>query len=408
MAVDRETLYEEVWAEPMTKVAARYDVSSSFLARICERLNVPRPARGYWAQLEVGKAPAKPPLPEARPGDELAWTRGHEPPRVLRALPKPPGEQSPVVKRRRLPRDTRHPLVLEAREHFDSAIESEGGYLRPSKRRLLDLFVPRGTLDRALDTANALFLALEARGYEVTLPETNRHFRRPALDERSKGGRQLYGYRWGPDRPTVTYVGTVAIGLTFFELSEEVEVQNVDGKYVPVAEVPPAKRRPWTHSRDLPSGKLALRASSPYVLATWEKEWREGRQGELERKLPHIISELEAAAVTISKLVEEGERRAEEERQRWEIERERWQRQEAERRRVQNVKESREELFGIISAWGAAKQVESFFEDAERRAASLAEDDRAALLDRLHQARTFLGTTDALQRFLSWKSPEER
>jgi hypothetical protein len=47
MAVSRETLFEEVWKEPMTTVAKRYDVSSNFLARICERLNVPRPARGY-------------------------------------------------------------------------------------------------------------------------------------------------------------------------------------------------------------------------------------------------------------------------------------------------------------------------------------------------------------------------
>jgi methylaspartate ammonia-lyase len=37
--VDRETLYQEVWAQPMTTVAVRYGVSSSFLARVCERLN---------------------------------------------------------------------------------------------------------------------------------------------------------------------------------------------------------------------------------------------------------------------------------------------------------------------------------------------------------------------------------
>lgn len=30
MTVDRDTLYQLVWAEPMTKVAARYGVSSSF------------------------------------------------------------------------------------------------------------------------------------------------------------------------------------------------------------------------------------------------------------------------------------------------------------------------------------------------------------------------------------------
>jgi hypothetical protein len=56
MPVECETLHAQVWAEPMTKVAARYGVSSSFLARVCERLNVPRPARGYWARLAVGKA----------------------------------------------------------------------------------------------------------------------------------------------------------------------------------------------------------------------------------------------------------------------------------------------------------------------------------------------------------------
>ena len=56
MAVSREALFEEVWAEPMLKVAARHGVSSNFLARVCERLNVPHPRRGYWQQLEVGKA----------------------------------------------------------------------------------------------------------------------------------------------------------------------------------------------------------------------------------------------------------------------------------------------------------------------------------------------------------------
>ena len=51
--VSREELYGLVWSEPMTKVAARYEVSSSFLARVCARLNVPRPPRGYWASPET-------------------------------------------------------------------------------------------------------------------------------------------------------------------------------------------------------------------------------------------------------------------------------------------------------------------------------------------------------------------
>ncbi len=51
--VSREQLYAEVWAEPMTKVALKYKVSSSFMARVCNWLNVPRPERGYWAKLAV-------------------------------------------------------------------------------------------------------------------------------------------------------------------------------------------------------------------------------------------------------------------------------------------------------------------------------------------------------------------
>jgi hypothetical protein len=55
----------------MLRVAARFGVSSSYMTRVCTLLNVPRPARGYWAKLAVGKAPGQPPLPEPRPGDAL-------------------------------------------------------------------------------------------------------------------------------------------------------------------------------------------------------------------------------------------------------------------------------------------------------------------------------------------------
>lgn len=41
--VSREMLYKQVWAKPMTELGKEYAVSSSYLARICARLNVPRP-----------------------------------------------------------------------------------------------------------------------------------------------------------------------------------------------------------------------------------------------------------------------------------------------------------------------------------------------------------------------------
>lgn len=71
--VTREQLYDEMWSQPATHLAAKYGVSGSLLARVCERLRVPRPRPGYWSKLAVGKALRKPPLPAAEPGDELQW-----------------------------------------------------------------------------------------------------------------------------------------------------------------------------------------------------------------------------------------------------------------------------------------------------------------------------------------------
>jgi len=82
-----------VWSEPMLRVAARFGVSSSYMARVCTLLNVPRPERGYWAKLAVGKAPKQPPLPEPRPGDPLEWRPDGALPKRARPLPKPPDQR---------------------------------------------------------------------------------------------------------------------------------------------------------------------------------------------------------------------------------------------------------------------------------------------------------------------------
>jgi len=60
---DRKTLYEQVWAEPVQKVAKVYGISGRGLAKVCARLRVPVPPRGYWARVRNGHKARKPPLP---------------------------------------------------------------------------------------------------------------------------------------------------------------------------------------------------------------------------------------------------------------------------------------------------------------------------------------------------------
>ena len=359
-------------------------------------------------QLEVGRASECPPLPEAVAGDELEWSRNGEERRMPRPRPKAP-ESLPKRKRPRKERPAHHGLIVGAREHFDAAKVSDVGYLRPSKHILVDVYV--SPLTRALDLANEIFLAFEDRGHHVTIPSKDAHYGRPEVDERLEGGRERYRGAWGPKRPTVAFIGTVPIGLSLYELSEQAEVERREDKYVRVGPRKPNPRENpygWIHKEDMPTGRLCLRATSGYWHGTWERKWQESKPGELVGKSPQIVKEIEEEIPAIVKMIEEGERQHELERQRWEIQQQKWKKEEEERIRDQNLKESREELFAIIEAWALAKRIEAFFEDADRRTERLPETERQIVLERLSRARELLGGVDALKRFIEWKSPEER
>ena len=45
---DRETLYKEIWSEPIIKVAQRYGVSDVAIHKICKAMDIPKPPAGYW------------------------------------------------------------------------------------------------------------------------------------------------------------------------------------------------------------------------------------------------------------------------------------------------------------------------------------------------------------------------
>lgn len=415
----RKSMYALVWSEPMLKVAARYGVSSSYMARICKLMNVPRPERGYWAMLAAGKKPPIPPLPDPQPGDQMTWSRGGHDINVARPLPRP---SSGVRKRRLRPkaeRPSQHPLVHGVKGLFEKGrYKNETGYLRPDKQLLVDLIVTQSCIEKALSFANQLFLSFEDRSYPVVLEPRGENFYRAAVDEhevpRKTREDHYYNHLWSPCRCTVVYVGTVAIGLTVIEMAEEVEVRYVDGKYIREQDyIPPKHSRyahelTWTTQKDYPTGRLCLQAYAPYRRAHWVKRWHETKKRDLGSQIKTIIKELKAAAVVIARLVEEGERQAEIEHKKWEAQQEIRRREEAARRAVQARKESREELLQIIDRWGTASRIEQFFRDAEQRAAVLSDDERLRLLDRLKLAREMVGSIDALDRFLAWRAPDER
>ena len=417
--VSREELYELVWSTPMVKVGEQFKVSGSYMARVCSVLRVPRPERGYWAKLAVGKAPEKPPLPEAQPGDQLSWSQDGElqsPPRPQLIAPPP----HPPRKKLLRPVTGVHGLIRDAKENYDTGYKvDEGQHLRPHKRLMVDVTASRAGLDKALAFANDLFNALESAGHRVLISSPAENFTRARIDEHEqlpKASRSEHSYDyshlWSPQRPTVVYVGSVAFGLAAIEMSESTVLRYVNGKYVRESDHKPPKTHyvdhSWTTTRDIPCGRLRLVVYAPYRDVSWSLLFQESKDRALPTDIPKIVKAIENSTEVVVEKVKEAERQAQIRRQEWASQQERWRLEDDRRRVAESIKESREELAKVIENWRRVVSLEQFFAGVESRAQSLPEQEKQEVLKRLALAREFVGTQDPLDFFRSWRTPVER
>lgn len=410
MSVTRKKLFDEIWAEPIVIVSKRYEVSDSYLVRILKSLNIPRPPRGYWATVAAGIHPEKPPLPAAKLGDAITWSRDGQTEFATRTA-----AEAKTIRSKRTARITTHGLVREAHEHFKNVRDSRSSYLKPFKKLTIDLIVSKDALERSLSITSQFYLLLEELGHHVRIAPYGQHIHRAEVDERENTKPlRHYSELWSPYRATVVYIQDVVIGLTVFEISEEIEVGYLNGEYIPLADYlnnPLIKKKSafsWTSSQNMPSGRLCIQAYSTHLGTKWLKQWRESKPGEFSKILKTIVNELCDAAPEIAQATKVAIQEAEERKRQWDIQREKDRLEAEERRRVKNLKESQDDLFSIIETWAEAKRIDEFFKDAQVRANNLSAESRQAVETRLTEARELLGTLDALERFRVWKSPKER
>lgn len=409
--VNRDALYNQVWQEPMTKFAKRYGVSSSYLAQVCDRLGVPRPERGHWAKLAAGKNVRIPVLPEAKPEHELVWSRSGIPAPARNVVaPKPyrsPGTRSSRKKTADVP--SVHPLLRDVRKLFLKGWRTENGYLKPRKWNLVDIITSEKSLDSALEFANSVFLEFYRRSWMVKLEASNYRFRRPEVDDRPDGGRQRYAVRhWSPGRLTLLHLGTVMIGLTLIEDSEETEMAYVRGDYVPVATL--SKRQiasTWTTHKDLPSGRFRLRAYSPYGGTNWQKEWSVKKDQDLEKFAKRVAGELKKATVEIAEQYAIAAEKSRREEQKWQEQLERMRIAEDEQLRSESLSKSTGALESLIADWGKAKAIENFFGELAQKVEHAPACDREHLRGRLEAARALTKAPDVFEILKGWQTPEE-
>lgn len=176
--VTRQALYDQVWSTPMTKLPKEYGISDVALAKICKKLNVPYPQRGYWRRKETGKAVKQLPLlPNTDPAKQrVTIHRTIRPESVVPlsedATQRITAEQAPerkIVVPDRL--TSPHRLLKEHLTEWRSPKVNDYGAIWSGSIRQLNLRVSPTSLGRALRIMDTLFKALESRGYPVGIQQ---------------------------------------------------------------------------------------------------------------------------------------------------------------------------------------------------------------------------------------------
>ncbi|MFN3193890.1 MAG: hypothetical protein ACE361_25490 [Aureliella sp.] len=163
--VSRRELFDQVWSEPMTKLAPKYGLSDVGLAKVCAKHDIPRPPVGHWAKLAHGKATSKPELPELDEADleEIRFFRagfeddsGQE-----SATPETPT----VIVREDLRKP--HRVVDQARAKLRGETGDQRGLLHTGCESGLNISVTKKSLNRALRILDALLRHWESNGGTV-------------------------------------------------------------------------------------------------------------------------------------------------------------------------------------------------------------------------------------------------
>lgn len=285
----REALYELVWSEPVSRLAARYGLSDVGFAKICRDMRIPLPGRGYWQQRSAGKNVHRPRL--------MALPNG-SPPSLQQVTFSSPDAQGRIVFESELVLEQRryesmpdhrivvaeqlsdpHPLVTQTGHALRRIKPDASGVIPIWGKPILDVRVTPQLMDRALRVMDALVKALEQRGISVHVSK---------------------------DGEVRTFVRILEQEVSLL-LDEPLRQIRTD----PRARDPLASRHAY-----VPSGELRIRARIEYFGHRHQKDWRDGKARRVEDCLNKVVIGIVAAAERRGEAVkrfeaaQEGMRRA--------------------------------------------------------------------------------------------------
>ena len=332
----RETLYRQIWRRPVSKVAKDYNVSDVALAKICRKLNVPRPPLGYWARRSAGYEDPIPPLPKLKPGERAEYT-------TVRPRPQP----TDTVTAGADERSHAAIVVLDTLENPHELVRRSRGPLRKCARKgtilaeppegCLDIRTSSGELDRALRVFDALLKALDARSIAVEITPPHK---------------ETDSY-WSARSKIIPSLTRALIGDAFVEIGIDEDTDTAEQPVGAVSTTTGYVYQPRPARHRIPNGRLALRIRNAPWGSGHRTTWKDGKAQHVESCLDSFVRGIEEMGLVLR------EERLERDR----VERER---QEQERRRAEEEDRRKHEaaltydLDSRIDAWQRAGQIREF------------------------------------------------
>lgn len=294
--ISRVELHRMIWDQPATTLAKSLGVSSSYLKRVCNDLDVPTPPPGYWAKRKVGKAPQASSLPDPRSGVRQHWVRNNDAyPRESKRIAKP--NVYHVKDIQISTKKESHWLIGNARAELTKSLVPEGSlFLWPKKKLLADIVVTQQCLEHALRLGNRIFNTFEQMGCPVAIAPAHERLVRQHPDNREGQASRTYLHRdWIPLRPTVVYIEGIPVGISILEeVTTEKKTYVGRGNYVEISADRPTKHMGpiWEADVTFGTGKIALIAYSPFFGIGWHRTWHQKKFALTPDKLPLVMKEI--------------------------------------------------------------------------------------------------------------------
>jgi hypothetical protein len=328
----REELYQMVWSKPVTKWSKEFGLSDVGFAKICKKMKVPLPGRGYWAMVQKGLKLSRPIL---KPIHDSKLSVVEIRKRTLDVVKsKTIDEDDPLVIFEKLPENkivvperlhSPHPLVKTTEAFLKSRDVDKYGRIMNHRLSCLNVHVSKALLPRTMRIMNTIIKELEKREMKIFMKER--------------------GY---PN--TILSIKGEELEICIEEPSEKVEHQKTK------SELENAKRYASLYAHTTydykPSGKLRLFITT-YSRGLIRKSWHDSESKKIEDRLNEIFIGFIKVADEIKQ-----ERLTREKKEKERLERTRLyeeiQRQKAEEEKRINV------LLRQVNSWSQSDAVKNF------------------------------------------------